>query len=59
METLVPRQHLAPVRGSYIRRFTLLPHSHRVDAKRECDAVYKTKSKGKPLAVGELSAVSP
>lgn len=28
METLVPRQHLALAGSSYIRRFTLLPHSH-------------------------------
>ena len=57
LEALIPAKHFASERGVYVRRPTLFLHSHRVDAQRECDAVFEIKSRSKPFATGEPLAV--
>ena len=53
LETSVSSEHLALVGGLSVRKPTLFPHSHRVDAQRERGAVCEIKPRDKPSAVGE------
>jgi len=59
LETFVPFEYLAFERGLCVYKSALFLHSLGVDAKRECDGVYKIQSRGKPPAIGEPLAVFP
>jgi len=57
LETPVPSELLTSVGELSMHRSTVLPYSHRAVTQRECDAMFKTRSRGKPLATGKT--VSP